>query len=79
MPYWIPHCNEDMEAESSLHHDISGDVHSKSEAFYMKFKVINGKEVYALFEQFKTDGVDMSELHQLLMQKNKSFYQQWMD
>ena len=64
-----------MATQCVLHDDISGDVVSKSETFYLKYKGANGNEVYGLFEQFKTDGVDMSKLDYLLMQKRKSFYQ----
>ena len=41
----------------------------------MKVTATNGKEVYAVFEQFKTDGVDISKIDHLLMLKSKSFYQ----
>ena len=40
----------------------------------MKFKDTNGKEIYAVFEQFKTDGVDISKIDHMLMLKSKSFY-----
>ena len=46
----------------------------KVEYFSKKFKATSEKEVYELFEQFKTDGFDMSKLDHLRMQKSKSFY-----
>ena len=44
-----------LEAESVLLVVLSGGVYLKSEAFFMKFKATNGKEIFALFEQL--DGV----------------------
>ena len=64
-----------METDAILHGDTSGDLLAKCEVYYTKFKAKFGKQVYALFEQFKTDGVDMAKLDQLIMQKkSKSFY-----
>ena len=45
------------------------------ETFFPKFKATSGQEVYALFEQCKTDGVDVYKWNHLLMQKSKSFYE----
>ena len=67
--------DDEMETESILHDDTSIDTLSKIEKFYLKNDFANGKEVYALFEQFKTDGVDITKLDHLLMLKSKSFYQ----
>ena len=64
-----------METESVLHDDTSIDTLSNAEKFYLKFKGTNGKEIYAVFEQFKTDGVDISKIDHMLMLKSKSFYQ----
>ena len=64
-----------METESILHDDTSIDTLSKIEKFYLKQDFANEKDVYALFEQFKTDGVDFTKLDHLLMLKSKSFYQ----
>ena len=46
---------------------------SKCEVFNTKFKATTGKEVYAPFEQFQTDGIYMNKLEQLIMQKSKVF------
>ena len=67
--------DNEMETESILHDDTTIDTLSKIEKFYLKNDFANGKEVYALFEQFKTDGVDITKLDHLLMLKSKSFYQ----
>jgi hypothetical protein len=67
--------DNEMETESILHDDTSIDTLSKIEKFYLKNDFANGKEVYALFEHFKTDGVDITKLDHLLMLKSKSFYQ----
>ena len=61
--------------QSVLHDNITGAVLSKSEVYFEKLKATSRKEVYALFEKFKTDGVDLFKLDHLLMQKSKSFYQ----
>ena len=65
----------EMETESILHDDTSIDTLSNAEKFYLKFKGTNGKEIYAVFEQVKTDGVDISKIDHMLMLKSKSFYQ----
>ena len=44
-----------METESILHDETSIDTLSKVENYYLKRVMANGKEVYALFEQFKAD------------------------
>ena len=44
------------------------------ENFYLKFQGVLGKEVYSLFELFKTDGVYMTKIDHLLMQKSKDFF-----
>ena len=67
--------DDDMETESILHDDTSIDTLSKVEKFYLKHIVANGKEMYALFEQLKTDGVDITKIDHMLMLKSKSFYQ----
>ena len=67
--------DEEMETESVLHDDTSIDTLSNAEKFYLKCSVTNGKEIYAVFEQFKTDGVDISKIDHILMLKSKSFYQ----
>ena len=41
---------------------MNGGTLSKNEVFYLKFRADNGKELYALFDQFKTDGVDITKL-----------------
>ena len=64
-----------METESILHDDTTIDILYNAEKFYLKVTATNGKEVYAVFEQFKTDGVDISKIDHLLMLKSKSFYQ----
>ena len=67
--------NEDMETESVMHYNNSGDTWSESEVFLLKFKANSEKKVYALFKQFKTDDVHMAKLDQLLMQKGiKNIY-----
>ena len=66
--------DEEMETESILHDDTTIDILSKAEKFYLKCSVTNGKEIYAVFEQFKTDGVDIAKIDHLLMLKSKSFY-----
>ena len=65
---------EDMETESMLHDNVHTDSMSKCELWYLKFKASCGKEVYSLFELFKTDGVDMNKIDHLIMQKSKDFY-----
>ena len=67
--------DEEMETESILHDDTTIDTLSDAEKFYLKYSATNGKEVYAVFDQFKTDGVDISKIDHLLMLKSKSFYQ----
>ena len=66
--------NEDMDTTSVMHADISVGTISNSENFYLRYNATNGKEVYTLFNQFKTDGVDMSKIDPLLMQKSESFF-----
>ena len=66
---------EEMETESVMHDNTSGDVLSICEQFFSKFKGTTGKEVYALFEQFKTDGIEMNKIDLLIMEKSKVFYQ----
>ena len=54
-----------METELILHDNISADTLANGETFDLEYKATNGKEVYGLFEQFKTDGLDMSKLDHL--------------
>ena len=65
--------DNEMETESILHDDTTIDTLSKIEKFYLKNDFANGKEVYAMFDQFKTDGVDITKLDHLLMLKSKVF------
>ena len=65
---------ENMETESILHDNVYTDTLSKCERWYLRFNASNGKEVYSIFELFKTDGVDMSKVDHLIMQKSKDFY-----
>ena len=63
-----------METESILHDDTTIDTLSKAEIFYLKYATTNGKEIYALFEQFKTDEVDTSKIDHLSMLKVRTFF-----
>ena len=66
--------NEEMETNFILHDDTTIDTLSKAEKFYLKITATNGKEVYAVFEQFKTDGIDISKIDHLLMLKSKNLF-----
>ena len=55
--------------------DNAFDTLSSVEVFYQKFKGNSGKEVFALFTQFQTAGVDMNKIDLTIMQKSKLFYQ----
>ena len=48
---------EDMDI-GMIVHDNEFDTLSSCEQFYQKFKGKSGKEVFALFSQFQTDGID---------------------
>ena len=52
---------------------LSGDVLSLCEHFFNKFKGTTGKDVYALFEQFTTAGVETNKIGLLIMQKANCF------
>ena len=58
---------ENMETESVLHYNVYTDSLSKCELWFLKFKASSGKEVYSLFELFKTDGVNMNQIDHLIM------------
>ena len=45
--------NEDLETESILHDDVSGDVLSNCEMFYSNLKATNVKEVYGRLNSLK--------------------------
>ena len=66
--------NAEMETDSVLHDDVNSDTLSKAEQFYLKFRGNSGKEVYCLFELFKTDGVNIDKINHLIMQKSKDFF-----
>ena len=63
--------NEEMETESVMH---DNNVLSICEQFFSKFKCTTRKDVYVLFEQFKTDGIEMNKIDLLIMQKSKLFF-----
>ena len=65
---------ENIKMESILHDNVHTDTLSKCERWYLRFNASNGKEVYSIFELFKTDGLDMSKVDHLIMQKSKDFY-----
>ena len=65
---------EDMDTEVVIH-DNGFDTLSNCEQFYQKFKGKSGKEVFALFSQFQTGGIDMNKIDLLIMQKSKLFFQ----
>ena len=56
-------------------HDNEFNTLSSVEFFFQKLKGNSGKEVFALFTQFQTDGVDMNKIDLTIMQKSKLFYQ----
>ena len=64
----------DMDTEMVIH-DNEFDTLSNCEQFYQKFKGKSGKEVFALFSQFQTDGMQISKIDLLIMQKSKLFFQ----
>ena len=47
-----------MDMESILHDNDKTDTLTNCENFYLKFQGVLVKEVYSLFEFFKTDGVE---------------------
>ena len=63
-----------MDMESILHDNDKTDTLTNCKNFYLKFQGVLGKEVYSSFELFKTDGVDMTKIDHLLMQKSKDFF-----
>ena len=65
---------DDMDTEMIVY-DNAFDTLSSCEQSYQKFKATTGKEVFALFAQFQTDGVDMNKIDLLIMQKSKLFFQ----
>ena len=65
---------EDMDTEMTVK-DNEFDTLSGCEIFYQKFKGRSGKEVFALFSQFQTDGVDVNKIDLMIIQKSKLFYQ----
>ena len=67
--------NDAMDIDRSvMHDDPTTDTLSNCELLYLKCQITSRKEVYALLEQFQTDGVDMSKLERFIMQKSKDFY-----
>ena len=44
-----------------MHDDTTVDTLSNCEKFYLKFNAKNNKEVYVMFDRFKTNGVDMAK------------------
>ena len=67
--------DDDMETESIMYDDTSGDMLSLCVHFFNKFKRTTGQDVCALFKQFTTDGVEMNKIKFLIMQKSKLFFQ----
>ena len=65
---------DDMDTEVVIH-DNAFDTLSNCEHFFQKFKGKSGKEVFELFSQFQTDGIDMNKIDLLIMQKSKLFFQ----
>ena len=63
-----------MDMNSILHDNDKTDILTNCEYFYLKFQGVFGKEVYSLFELFKTDGVDMTKIDHLLMRKSKDYF-----
>ena len=82
----LAHSNEDTLVDSEKDEDedmdteiiVQGndfDTLSGRENFYQKFKGRAGKEVFALFSQFQTDGGDVNKIDLMIMQKSKLFFQ----
>jgi len=65
---------DEMDTEMVVH-DNEFDKLTSVEVFYQKFKANSGKDVFALFSQFQTDGVDLNKIDLAIMQKCKLFYQ----
>ena len=66
--------NDDMETESFLHDNEEFDKLSNSEVFYRNYKGKEPKDVWAAFEIFETNSIDMSKLDNLIFQKSKDFF-----
>ena len=65
---------DDMDTEVVIY-DNDFDTLSNCEQFYQKFKGKSGKEVFALFSQFQTDGIDMNKIDLVIMQNRQLFFQ----
>ena len=66
--------NDYMETESFLHDNEEFDKLSNSEVFYRNYKGKEPKDVWAAFEIFETNSIDMSKLDNLIFQKRKDFF-----
>ena len=63
-----------METESFLHDNEEFDKLSNAELFYRNYKGKEPKDVWAAFEIFEANTIDMSKLDNLFFQKSKDFY-----
>ena len=66
--------NDVMETESFLHDNEEFDKLSNAELFYRNYKGKEPKDVWAAFEIFETNSIDMSKLDNLIFQKSKDFF-----
>ena len=63
-----------METESFLHDNLEFDTLSNAEMFYKNYEGKEPKDVWAAFEIFETNSIDMSKLDNPIFQKSKDFY-----
>ena len=66
--------NDDMETESFLHDNLEFDTLSNAEMFYKNYEGKEPKDVWATFEIFETNSIDISKLDNLIFQRSKDFY-----
>ena len=66
--------NDVMKTESFLHDNEEFDKLSNAELFYRNYKGKEPKDVWAAFEIFETNSIDMSKLDNLIFQKSKDFF-----
>ena len=59
-----------MEKETFLHEDLDFDTLSNAEIFYNRYAGKEAKDVWASFEIFETNSIDMSKLDNLIFQKS---------
>ena len=62
--------NDVMETESFLHDNEEFNKLSNAELFYRNYKGKEPKDVWAAFEIFETNSIDMSKLDNLIFQKS---------